>query len=124
MADINDILSELAAREPIFHRCEFGTTRAALTAMMDDGFWEIGASGRVYDRAYVIDTMLERYASGPEPHEWPCSDFAIRALGADVFHLSYILHEPDRHTRRSTLWRRAEGEWKIMFHQGTIIAAP
>jgi len=124
MADINDTMTELAAREPIFHRRAFGTTRAALEGMIDDGFWEIDASGRVYDRSYAIETMLKRYAAGPEPHDWPCSDFASRALGADVFHLSYILHEPDRPTRRSTLWRRAEGGWKTMFHQGTVITAP
>jgi hypothetical protein len=114
-------LAELAAREPIFHRREFGTNREALEAMTDEAFWEIGASGKVYRREFVIANLLERYRE-PEPHDWPCRDFTINRLADDLYHLSYILEEPDRLSRRSTFWRRTATGWKIVFHQGTVIA--
>lgn len=120
--DTEDIRDALAEREPIFHRRAFGTTRSALEQMTDPTFWEIGASGRVYQRAEVIETVLARYAHGPEPHDWPCSGFALRALGNDTYLLTYTLHEPGRPTRRSTLWRHEASGWKILFHQGTVIA--
>jgi len=42
------VLEELIKREPIFHRPEFGTTRADFENMTSPDFWEIGASGRRY----------------------------------------------------------------------------
>ncbi|KGD85886.1 DUF4440 domain-containing protein [Rhizobium sp. YS-1r] len=115
------VLAQLVPREPIFHRREFGTSREALEAMTDEAFWEIGASGRVYTRAFVIDNLIKRYRD-PEPHDWPCRDFAISRLADGLYQLSYILEEPDRRTWRTTLWRNTSGGWKILFHQGTVIA--
>lgn len=119
---LDHILEDLSAREPIFHRREFGTSRADLERMTDDAFWEIGASGNIYQRAYVIETLLERYEKGPELHDWPCRDFTIMGLAESLFLLSYTLDEPDRVTRRSTIWRRTDEGWKIVFHQGTLTA--
>ena len=84
-------LEQLKPREPIFHRRSYGTSRDALEAMTDDAFWEVGASGRVYNREYVISTLLERY-KGPEPHDWPCSDFSIHELAENLFLLHYTLN--------------------------------
>jgi hypothetical protein len=116
---LENILGELSEREPIFHRRKFGTTRADLERMIDDAFSEIGASGKIYHRAYVIETLLERYNKEPEQHDWPCRDFSIKPLAAELYLLSYILEEPWRVTRRSTIWRRTDEGWKIVFHQGT-----
>jgi hypothetical protein len=116
---LGDILKELSAREPIFHRREFGASRADLERMTDEAFWEIGASGNVYRRDYVIETLLERYVRGPEPHDWPCRDFTVTPLAEGIFLLSYVLEEPERVTRRSTIWRRTDEDWTIVFHQGT-----
>src|SRR5664280_3907598 len=56
-----EVLDELRAREPLFHRRELGTTRSHFEAMTTDGFWEVGASGRAYSREYVLDILQERY---------------------------------------------------------------
>ena len=47
---LTEILAELSSREPIFHRPEYGTTRADFEKMMADDFWEVGASGARYSR--------------------------------------------------------------------------
>lgn len=117
----DEILAELCPRELIFHRREFGTSRNALLAMTADDFWEIGASGKVYERDFVIANLLERYMT-PEPHDWTCDEFSLRRLAGDLYHLAYVLTEPTRKTYRTTLWRREEACWKIVFHQGTVIA--
>jgi hypothetical protein len=116
-----NILEDLRRREPIFHRREFGTSRDDLLQMTDEGFWEIGASGKIYTREFVIANMLERYKQ-PKPHDWPCDDFSISELAENLYQINYILKEPDRTTRRTTLWRRSDGGWKIVFHQGTVVA--
>ncbi|MDV6329539.1 DUF4440 domain-containing protein [Asticcacaulis sp. 201] len=118
--DLDQVLAELSSREPIFHRREFGISREALLDMTADDFWEIGASGKSYDRSFVIETLLERYKT-PEPDNWSCSDFSIRQLSEGLYQLNYVLLQPDRRTRRTTLWRKSGETWQIVFHQGTVI---
>lgn len=120
-SNLDAILSELAAREPIFHQREFGTNREDLLKMTADDFWEIGASGKIYGRDFVIETLLERYKT-PEPDDWSCTDFWIRPLAENLYQLNYVLQQPDRRTRRTTLWRKKDEVWQIVFHQGTVMA--
>ena len=120
-AEDKQLLEALKAREPIFHRWEFGTSREALENMTVPDFWEIGASGKIYTREYVIETLLERYKD-PEPHDWPCRNFVLNKLSDGLFLLSYTLVEPDRCTRRSTIWKRDSDQWAIVFHQGTPVS--
>jgi hypothetical protein len=117
--DMDSILAELSAREPIFHRREFGSSREALLDMTADDFWEIGASGAVYDRSFVIETLLERYKT-PEPDNWTCEEFSVRKIANDLYQLNYVMQQPGRRTRRTTLWRKTD-RWQIVFHQGTVI---
>jgi hypothetical protein len=139
---LTDILAELSAREPIFHRPEFGTTRADFEKMTVEDFWEVGASGRIYSRSEVLDTLEKRYS---RPHRdvqegevregnvqerdvlendvWETMDFRCRKLAPDVYLLTYtLIQDGTRHTRRSTIWQRTTGGWKIVYHQGTVVA--
>ncbi len=116
-----DVLAELQAREPIFHRPEFGTTRADFDRMMAPAFCEIGASGRLYTREFVLDLLTERHA---QPHDdvWETSEFRCRPLAEEVYMLTYtLLQDGQRKTRRTTIWQRTLEGWKILFHQGTIV---
>ncbi|NKL22567.1 hypothetical protein GFM07_26470 [Rhizobium leguminosarum bv. viciae] len=87
--------------------------------MTEEDFFEIGASGRIYRRDFVIANLLERYKQ-PESHDWPCRDFSARRLAEDLYLLNYSLDEPGRTTLRTTIWQSSGGSWKIVFHQGTI----
>lgn len=123
--ELSGILEKLTSREPIFHRPEFGTSRADFERMTDEKFWEVGASGRRYSRKFVLDELEKRFSS-PHVEAWETRGFHCRRLGEDVYLLTYtLLQDPDsnkpRVTRRSTIWRRAEDGWKIVFHQGTVV---
>lgn len=61
--ELQSILDGLSAREPIFHRAEFGTTRADFEKMTAEDFWETGASGRIYSREFVLD-LLDMVGNG------------------------------------------------------------
>ncbi len=124
--ELAGVLAELMAREPIFHRPELGTTRAHFDGMIADDFWEVGASGKVYERAFVLDLLEERHRTPQEENLQP-TGFRIRQVGIDTYLLHYDLLQGDllqgdRHTRRTTVWQRSDGGWKIVFHQGTIVA--
>jgi uncharacterized protein YciI len=121
--DPNKILDELKIREPIFHHPEkFGKTKEDIENQMCDEFWEVGASGNVYTKQDVIETLLERYNNPNYQDIWEAKDFALTTIAQDNYLLTYILiQDRTRVTRRSTLWRKVSGDWKILYHQGTII---
>jgi hypothetical protein len=120
---LDAVLEELRAREPIFHRPEHGTTRADFEAMTDLAFWEVGASGRRYSRDFVLSELEKRYAIGVPEDDWKAEDFRCQPLAADTYLLTYTLFQGERVTRRSTIWRRGEDGWKIVYHQGTVVEA-
>lgn len=119
--ELSEILAELSAREPIFHRPEFGRARSDFERMTVEDFWEVGASGRRYSRAVVLEE-LEKRCSTPHDDVWEAFGFHCRKLTPDVYLLTYTLVQDHvRRTRRSTLWQRTAEGWKIVYHQGTIV---
>jgi hypothetical protein len=115
-----DVLGELIAREPLFHRPEFGTAREDYARMVVDDYWETGASGRRYSLESVLD-VLEQRQRAPGEDRWETSDFRCRALGGNCHLLTYTLRQDRRITRRMTLWRRDLDGWRAVYHQGTVV---
>ena len=87
-----------------------------MEAVLAPGFIEFGRSGRVYSRAEIL-------ALGPAPIDARLRDLTVRALADGVALLTYLSEvsrdgasEP---ANRSSIWTRSEGQWKLLFHQGT-----
>lgn len=120
MKNIEDISKELEAREPLFH---LPVSREELERQVDVNFWEVGASGNVYDRDRVINGVAERFEKGTEPDtsNWVKTYFQCKELGPDTYMVTYQLDQEGRLTRRLTIYRLSDGDWKLLYHQGTII---
>lgn len=121
--DAASVARELRDREPVFHRPEHGTSRANFEAMTVPDYWEVGASGRVYDRPVCLEELERRYADAAyDPLEGlEVSDFAVREAGADTWLATYQLLQGERRTRRVSVWRRTIAGWVLVYHQGTVI---
>lgn len=126
-----NILNELIQREPIFHHPEFGTTRQDFERMTDEEFVEVGASGRQYSREYILDDVLKRYENpeyrgihAPPEDTWKMEDFQYREIAPNNYLLTYILIQDHRVTRRVSIWQRCNNDWKILYHQGTLVQNP
>lgn len=115
------VLKELMKREPIFHQPDFGTSRKDFEKMTDPAFWEVGASGRRYSRDYVLDVLEDRLKN-PSKDIWEAKEYHCLELSPNNYLLTYTLTQGNRMTRRTSLWRHSKDGWKIVFHQGTIIA--
>jgi hypothetical protein len=116
-----DVLSDLMAREPLFHRPEFGTTREDFDRMMAPDFWEVTASGRRVSREFVLNLLPGRYKN-PTEEIWEIADFLCQEIAPDNYLITYTLFQNQRVTRRATLWRRTSQGWQIVFHQGTLVS--
>jgi hypothetical protein len=81
------VLNELIGREPIFHRPEWGTTRAHFENMTTADSWEVGASGRPYGREDVL-AELERRQQVQTVDVWEAAGFHCRELAKDFYLLT------------------------------------
>ena len=115
-----EVMAELMAREPLFHREEFGTTREDCENRTEPDFWEVGASGGRYSRELVIKSLEGRYENAT-CKTWYIEDFQCRKIEENSYLVTYTLFQGDRQSRRSTIWRRTDGDWKIFYHQGTLV---
>lgn len=119
--DVSAILAELQPREPIFHRADIYRTAEEFERLMAPAYWEVGASGRRYSRAFILRHLAENAPLDADAAGWTTTDFACQHLSLETFLLTYTLAQGDRRTRRATIWQRAKNAWRILYHQGTII---
>ncbi len=120
---LHPILAELLAREPIFHRPAFTATPADFAAMLAPDYWEVGASGRRYTRAFILDHLTQNPPADADAAGWRLLNPQCRRLGPDTYLLTYTLHQGARTTRRATIWHLTPRGWQILYHQGTLVAA-
>jgi hypothetical protein len=125
--DLDAGLEELRAREPLFHHRELVHSADTFDLEVADDFWEVGASGRVYDRDTVKKNVLRRLANTAVDEmvveNWRTADHQLRELGPNTYLLTYVLHGQSRVTRRATIWRHdPDRGWHALYHQGTVVA--
>ena len=89
---------------------------------MCDEFWEVGASGRIYTKKDVVEILLKRYNDPCNQNIWQASDFAVMEIAPDHVLMTYhLIQDHSGQTRRSTIWRKEHGQWKTLYHQGTVV---
>ena len=95
---------------------------AELAELIDNEFIEIGSSATVYDKAEVMRWL----ASGEESERTGTgTSFKAHPLAENVILLTYISSIKDtpvadsKQAMRSSIWRLTDGQWRMVFHQGT-----
>lgn len=105
-------------------RPEVRRSAEVMGALLADGFFEFGRSGRVYDKTAILATVAES-----ADDEILMSQFEARALAADVALVTYrscrkCIDPPEElRALRCSIWRRAGDGWEMVFHQGTPTGA-
>ncbi|CAL9386449.1 DUF4440 domain-containing protein [Streptomyces sp. enrichment culture] len=87
-------------------------------ALLHPEFFEFGASGRVWDRAAIIDALTEEGDAGA-PAATVSAMKAVEIAPGTV-HLTFDTDHNGRRAHRSSLWRRTDRGWRLYFHQGTL----
>jgi hypothetical protein len=127
--ETTQILNELRAREPLFHHRNIVSCEEDFLRETTEDFWEVGASGTVYDRATVLDVLKERWGTSDvdeaDVNGWTTTDHRVQSIADDTFLFTYVLHGQGRTTRRTTIWQRSPDQlWRAAFHQGTVVQTP
>ena len=103
-----------------------------LNKLLADDFYEIGASGKVYNKKDIISLL----PTGPMFKFELISNFTVAELADGLMLIGYDLKEEKRITKRTSIWRKnqpppqpspaSEGgsnqnPYQMIFHQGTIV---
>lgn len=89
-----------------------------LDRLIADNFYEIGASGKVYDKNNVLARLpLEQN----DEILGEVIDFEIDNITEYLIRANYILEEKTRRTRRTSIWQRQNDNYQMIFHQGTVL---
>ena len=92
-----------------------------LSALLADDFVEFGSSGQVYNKSQIIRALVQ-----DTPTKLSLTDFESTMLSASVALVKYRAvrrtghSAPPVHTLRSSIWRLTNGQWQMVFHQGTL----
>ena len=113
--------SQVRQREELLLSQEVRRDKERLSQLFADDFREFGASGRVFKKQDIIDSLI----STEEDWHYRMDDFQGDRLADDTILITYRLHiltpdgEPLRHSLRSSIWRKKDQNWALFFHQGT-----
>jgi len=116
----DEAVDAVMASERALLRPEVRSCADLVDGLLDADFREIGASGRLWTRAETIEALTE----GPDPPRGePIADAEMegRRLADDLVLLTYVSDASGRRARRTSLWRRSGGHWRLLHHQGTLL---
>jgi hypothetical protein len=95
-------------------------SQTELNKLLSDDFVEFGSSGQVFDKQSIIEALAHSQVIKIE-----ISDFHLTSLAQDtalvIYRAIYCFPtgEPSKHSLRSSIWKCNNGEWQMIFHQGT-----
>ncbi|MBC8007866.1 MAG: DUF4440 domain-containing protein [Prolixibacteraceae bacterium] len=115
----SELVQELKSLEEALLRPEVRRSRVKMDALLTDDFVEYGRSGRVYDKAAILETADKSFDGRLTLHR-----FSARMLAPSVALVTYssLLRHVDgsqSHSLRSSIWTRTKKGWRLVFHQGT-----
>ena len=85
--------------------------------LLAEEFVEFGSSGRQFNKAQILAALQDE-----TPVQVTASQFKVQLLSSQVALVTYRAQrhsEPLVHTLRSSIWKQREGQWQMVFHQGT-----
>lgn len=88
-----------------------------LAALLDPDFREVGASGRVWDRASIIESLTQVGAASTSIRD---EEMEASVLADGIVLLTYVSDAAGRRARRTSIWKLDEAAgWRLLHHQGT-----
>lgn len=93
-----------------------------VASLLADNFVEYGSSGREYTKAEIISTL-----AAEQPVKITASKFSILLIAPGTALLRYLAcrhAESKAYSLRSSIWQLQNGQWRMLFHQGTPCSSP
>jgi len=115
MYTATNLAQKIQALEELLLKPEVRTNSIRVSELLADDFFEIGASGRTFDKAAIVQSLSNETEQLPK---LTIAGFQLVPLSENLVQARYSILESG--TLRSSLWRKESDEWVMFFHQGTI----
>ncbi|UTR07038.1 DUF4440 domain-containing protein [Alkalihalobacillus sp. LMS6] len=110
-----DLIAHIKALEESHLHTSIRTSGEALGQVLADDFFEFGSSGRIFSRQDFKDGAGNNHLT---LHDWNMHQLDNKAV---LTTYRVINHDSNKVTLRSSVWKLVGIEWKLFFHQGTIV---
>ncbi len=84
--------------------------------LIANDFFEFGSGGKVYTKTDIIHRLPTE-----SKREFEVTYFNTVTLADNCVLVTYHLQEKDNKSLRSSIWKKFESDWEIIFHQGTVV---
>ncbi|WP_288129841.1 DUF4440 domain-containing protein [Microbulbifer sp.] len=114
---------EIISLEKALLTFEVRRSAAKLGELLSKDFKEIGASGACFGLSKILEHI-------PHERDWSATtqDWDFRVLSEGIVQVMYkaCIEKPGSATavysRRTSIWRLEGESWKMVYHQGTVVA--
>lgn len=89
-----------------------------VSQLLAEGFVEFGSSGCTFNKAQIIASLRAEQPIAVTAAELKAQLLSPRS--ALVTYRACRHTEPPVYSLRSSVWQEFEGQWRMVFHQGTI----
>ncbi len=122
MKDKKQLREEVLGLEEKLLDANVRQSAESLNQLLADDFSEFCSSGKVYQ--YQPGDV---FTTGDYKESWKIKDFSIDILADNLILAKYKLLKGNdlegqkKHSLRSSIWKLTDDNWKMLFHQGTLI---
>lgn len=122
---MSDLSEHLQSPEQRLFEPEVRNSRTGLGSLLSPDFREIGASGGLYLYEDIIAALLAEPRDG---RTRMLTDLEMQLLSPDLALVTYraarsTTSGPPVRSLRSSIWHHdTDGQWRMVFHQGTLTA--
>ncbi|MCP4178904.1 MAG: DUF4440 domain-containing protein [bacterium] len=109
------IESEILNLEKELLKPEVRKDKNRIKELLSEDFVEFCSSGFIYK--YKNNDVFSRSST----ENWKIVDFKLKQLSENVYLALYkiIKHNEKKNSLRSSVWKKIDNKWKLIFHQGT-----
>jgi hypothetical protein len=86
-----------------------------VSRLLADDFVEFGASGNIWSKADVVEQLPQEVFT---PRT--ITEFTAKQLSERTVLVTYHCHTAAINSLRSSIWRKRDEQWQMVFHQGTL----
>ena len=124
---MKQIVTDAFILEESHLKAEIRSSRNQLDALLHAEFVEIGASGKFYNKAQILDALPSQDTSVYEIQDFHARPIDPPTPYTKSIHTHYTLKAKYAEgttsmSRRSSIWVLEQGDWQLKFHQGTPIS--
>ena len=111
------MLDKILELENSLFKLEYMSNKEYLDNIIDDNYKELGKSGILFNKEDVVNYLLEQQRD----RDIEISNFSGEELTRDLWIVHYITYSDDNKIYRTSIWKKEDNNFKILFHQASII---